>query len=555
MEEENLLPQKKRRFYADLSWWRGQFLYYFVLAVVVIGIGVGAYVAYGNLKPLSSSQRYQHIFNACSSADCHGKPAADANIYVAVDGQDVTDNPVAIVGSGDAFELDFHFEGLGGAGKKSKAVGIQVKLPDDTGWAINRGKAAHPAEWKGDGNGRNFWSDAWNYGAGGNGKQLVRWKPSLDKRNVYYADFEGTAWSKDVEAALANDSGSQENGDLDGRAGQMGISAIIGVSLKVKLGDYKIEVAGIGRDTEGKLASVSKTITVQVRDASDPALVERAKRLAQNHEDLTLEFSTFVPPATVTPAVTPTPTPVPYEVQYALRDAPKPWPMPGVEEPATIHGGNNCMACHSAFDVAPAVRALPTDHKGRDQSTCRLCHMRPQMGPYIGTGTWHYIVPRIPHGVAGRDDCLSCHKRPGGIKPVSSTHAGRTSNLCRGCHQLPSNAGGPPLMPHVAEGHADCLSCHGSVPADHEKRKNDVCQVCHIPSDNGPMGMTGYAIPIPHSLGRHGDCGRCHQVFNDPAPTPTPAPAPSRSSSGSARGAVAPPTATPISGSGHIPGH
>lgn len=40
----------------------------------------------------------------------------------------------------------------------------------------------------------------------------------------------------------------------------------------------------------------------------------------------------------------------------------------------------------------------------------------------------------IPHTLEGRDDCVSCHGE-GKFKPFPADHAGRTSELCRACHQ------------------------------------------------------------------------------------------------------------------------
>lgn len=46
----------------------------------------------------------------------------------------------------------------------------------------------------------------------------------------------------------------------------------------------------------------------------------------------------------------------------------------------------------------------------------------------------------------------------------------------------------PPPIPHSLDGMSQCLTCHGpegikSVPADHEGRTEDSCQVCHKPKD------------------------------------------------------------------------
>ncbi len=488
----------------------------FYLLCLVLGLGIlaGAYFAYKNATP--SSPPYQHVYSACSASECHARPSSIGKIYVAADGKDVSDNPVVTVGQGDAFEVDWHFENMLGDPKRYKAVGIQVTLPEGDGWTVGPGTPQHPQEWSASGEGRDYWSPAWDQGDSDRGRELVRWVRSNDLKNVYFASFLDTAWSFKGERAAAGDSGDRRDGDLDGKESHMGTDAVIGVPLKTELGDYEVAVAGVGRDKDGRPASVSRTIKVQVRDWSDPVLAGKKRRPTSQGDAAgaqgDLGFALFVPPVRPTPTPAPTPTPESLASIYARRSLPQPWPTPAVEEEATRHASTmRCKTCHDSPDLKkkPQPIALPIDHAGRAESTCRLCHQRPYMPPYTGDGQSRYIVPRIPHSVAGRDDCLSCHQRPGGIKPVSSTHAGRTNQLCRGCHQLPSNAGGPALLPHATAGRENCLSCH-TPPADHGGRQNKECVICHIPSADGPDGLTGYAIPIVHTLTLHADCRRCH---------------------------------------------
>ena len=44
--------------------------------------------------------------------------------------------------------------------------------------------------------------------------------------------------------------------------------------------------------------------------------------------------------------------------------------------------------------------------------------------------------PAIPHDLAGKDDCQSCHKLGGG-KPMGlpEDHKGRENSACQGCHK------------------------------------------------------------------------------------------------------------------------
>jgi nitrate/TMAO reductase-like tetraheme cytochrome c subunit len=43
--------------------------------------------------------------------------------------------------------------------------------------------------------------------------------------------------------------------------------------------------------------------------------------------------------------------------------------------------------------------------------------------------------PFIPHDLAGRDNCLTCHTPEGGVKPAPKDHAGRANETCQACHK------------------------------------------------------------------------------------------------------------------------
>ncbi len=91
----------------------------------------------------------------------------------------------------------------------------------------------------------------------------------------------------------------------------------------------------------------------------------------------------------------------------------------------------------------------PDSHIGQPQDVCLLHHVPPGSGdepatvvvatdaeedavgepePVVSTGG----PPNIPHSLEGRDDCLMCHAS--GSKQVPESHAGRTIDMCRGCH-------------------------------------------------------------------------------------------------------------------------
>ena len=110
--------------------------------------------------------------------------------------------------------------------------------------------------------------------------------------------------------------------------------------------------------------------------------------------------------------------------------------------------------------------------------------------------------PAIPHDLAGRDNCLTCHNPDGGVQPAPKDHAGRTNDTCQTCHKPAAPASptaatatpaasveseAPPSIPHDLAGRDNCLQCHnpdGGVkpaPKDHAGRTNDTCQACHKP--------------------------------------------------------------------------
>jgi hypothetical protein len=50
--------------------------------------------------------------------------------------------------------------------------------------------------------------------------------------------------------------------------------------------------------------------------------------------------------------------------------------------------------------------------------------------PAASSGT----PPAIPHDLAGRDQCLTCHG-PSGVKPAPASHASYSNTMCQNCHK------------------------------------------------------------------------------------------------------------------------
>jgi nitrate/TMAO reductase-like tetraheme cytochrome c subunit len=232
----------------------------------------------------------------------------------------------------------------------------------------------------------------------------------------------------------------------------------------------------------------------------------------------------------------PTPAPAPVTAPTATQQAPvtEAAPAAGAQPPAIPHsleGRGDCLMCHGLEGPKP----FPADHKGRSKDMCTVCHQpQPQMSPTPAATvtvapTQAAGVPGIPHALEGREDCLVCHGA-GGVKPYPADHAGRTKEMCTGCHQMqavtpvattavtvvPTQASPSPTaatvaptqavasptptaaatvaptqaavaapgIPHTLEGREDCLVCHGAggvkpYPADHKGRSVGSCIACH----------------------------------------------------------------------------
>jgi hypothetical protein len=157
--------------------------------------------------------------------------------------------------------------------------------------------------------------------------------------------------------------------------------------------------------------------------------------------------------------------------------------------------------------------------------------------------------PPIPHDLTGRQDCLSCHEQGvNGAPKFPANHAGRTNDMCQGCHHpaagaaptstpavVPtatagaaptSAAGGPPPIPHDVIGRDDCLVCHATgqagapkVPDDHAGRTKDTCRTCHQPSVTQPTTVPPTPAvppptPIPHPAAEgKNSCADCHRTL------------------------------------------
>lgn len=114
----------------------------------------------------------------------------------------------------------------------------------------------------------------------------------------------------------------------------------------------------------------------------------------------------------------------------------------------------------------------------------------------LATGTVQQ-TPRpapVPHDLAGRADCLMCHGvgAMDAVTEVPASHAERASETCLWCHATdsPLLTVDPAQIPHGVAGRDDCLMCHAvgamepvtDVPANHEGRESIHCRMCHHPA-------------------------------------------------------------------------
>ncbi len=213
--------------------------------------------------------------------------------------------------------------------------------------------------------------------------------------------------------------------------------------------------------------------------------------------------------------------------------------------PHTLEGRSDCIACHGT-GLAGAPK-FPPDHAGRTNAMCQGCHKpgpvrstSPTVTPSTRPATAATPastaggIPRIPHPLQGRDNCLACHATGlGGSPKVPASHAGRTNETCRACHQQASPAEGqapvilPTPIPHVQSANKNsCVDCHSKQSSSlanpvkdwqtsiHAER-NVACVDCHGGNasldrkEDAKARGTGY-IGVPKTVDIPALCASCH---------------------------------------------
>ncbi len=222
---------------------------------------------------------------------------------------------------------------------------------------------------------------------------------------------------------------------------------------------------------------------------------------------------------------------------------PPPAPAPAIEAPAMLHaasGMEGCIACHAVGGAgagAPGGTGLSSSHQGRGDSVCQACHTKVQ----IPTASFAPIdsAPAIRHSTAGMEGCTRCHSVGGSGLP--SDHQGRTDSICRVCHtrveipptSTPVPITNAPAIRHSTGGMEGCSSCHSvggpgvgstggtGLPDDHEGRGDSTCRNCHVRVQIPPTPTPGpSATPAPgsrapamtHTAQGREACSGCHTV-------------------------------------------
>ena len=144
----------------------------------------------------------------------------------------------------------------------------------------------------------------------------------------------------------------------------------------------------------------------------------------------------------------------------------------------------------------------------------------------------------IPHPVLGREMCVVCHATGvGGATKFPPDHAGRTNEMCQGCHKLAASPqtgptatprpgagatrvpGTTPTIPHALQNRDNCLACHQAgiggasrVQSSHAGRTNTTCRTCHqsASANQVPLVVPTPVIFTPPPAPNRDGCVTCH---------------------------------------------
>ena len=116
--------------------------------------------------------------------------------------------------------------------------------------------------------------------------------------------------------------------------------------------------------------------------------------------------------------------------------------LAGCAAPAAAPAATPTVA---AKPVATTALAAPTT--APTAAPTKPAVVSPVATPAAATSPAAAAVPQVPPShqpIAQRQQCLACHKQ-GGFMPAAADHAGRTNEICTGCHQVAA-ATTPPVL-------------------------------------------------------------------------------------------------------------
>ena len=175
--------------------------------------------------------------------------------------------------------------------------------------------------------------------------------------------------------------------------------------------------------------------------------------------------------------------------------------------PHSLDGRGECAVCH-ATGLGGAPK-FPADHTGRTNEMCQMCHKpgavkpgattAPASGTPSATKPAAGGIPKIPHPLQNRDNCLACHQTGiGGATKVPANHAGRTIATCKGCHQPATSTTEIPIVVPTPVIHKSAVSA-----------TQDACVTCHTTQTGQSVQMVNDWKGSIHAE-RNVTCADCH---------------------------------------------
>lgn len=111
-------------------------------------------------------------------------------------------------------------------------------------------------------------------------------------------------------------------------------------------------------------------------------------------------------------------------------------------------GGKNCLQCHQQGGYTPQFKAWAPVTPHPEWLNCVQCHVPERTAEAFRESAWQKPAPPrlgiqalstspivMPHGLQGRENCLSCHAGPSAPREIRVSHPERIN--CRQCHVPP----------------------------------------------------------------------------------------------------------------------